>query len=115
MCIVLQCVLGNYPVCDVIKFVINLSPYLSNQVVFYMTKKLGQKFKVGLPPSKKIHLYLLQLKPFKNDEKCFLFHLKSSSRSLDIQIFVLTFWLCRRNGLIRKTRLISKFLTSQPG
>ena len=28
--------------------------------------------------------YLLHLKPFKNDEKCFFFHLKSSFRSQDI-------------------------------
>ena len=26
-----------------------------------------------------------------------------------------TFWSCRSNGLIRKTRLNSKFMTSQPG
>ena len=37
-----------------------------------------------------------------------------------LKIFVLTFWscrtsMCRRNGLIRKIRSISKFLTSQPG
>ena len=33
-----------------------------------------------------------QLKAFKSDEKCFLFHLKSSSRSLDnYLILVLTF------------------------
>ena len=31
--------------------------------------------------------YLLQSKPFKNDENCFLFHLKSSFRSEDISIF----------------------------
>ena len=35
-------------------------------------------------------------KPFKNDEKCFLFHLKSSFRSQDILIFVLSFWSCRK-------------------
>ena len=28
--------------------------------------------------------YLVQRKPFKNNEKCFLFHLKSSFRSQDI-------------------------------
>ena len=28
--------------------------------------------------------YLLQLKPFENNEKCFLFHLKTSFRSYDI-------------------------------
>ena len=29
-------------------------------------------------------------------------------------MFVLTFWACRKNGLIRKIRLTSKFMTSQP-
>ena len=51
---------------------------------------------------------LLQRKPFKKDEKCFLFHIKSFFRSQDIQIFVLTFWSFRKNGLIRKIRLISR-------
>ena len=27
----------------------------------------------------------------------------------------MTFWSCRKNGLIRKLRLTSKFMTSQPG
>ena len=31
------------------------------------------------------------------------------------KIFVLTFWSCRENGLIGKIRLISRFMTSQPG
>ena len=31
-------------------------------------------------------------KPFKNDEKCCVFHLESSFRSPDIYVFVLTFW-----------------------
>ena len=33
-------------------------------------------------------------KPFKNNEKCFLFHVKRSFRSQDF--FVLTFWSCRK-------------------
>ena len=36
-------------------------------------------------------------------------------RSQDIQTFVLIFWSCRKNSLVRKIRLISKLLTSQPG
>ena len=72
-------------------------------------------FKVELSPSKKIFFCLLQGKPSKNDEKCFLFHLKSSFRSEDIYIFVLNFWSCRKNGLIGKIPLISKFMTLQPG
>ena len=54
-------------------------------------------------------------KRLKNNEKCFLFQLKSSFRSQDIQMFVLTFWSCGKNGLIRKIRLISKFMVLQPG
>ena len=60
----------------------------------------SQSLKVGLP---------------KNDEKCFLRQVKSSFRSQDIYVFVLTFRVCGKNGLVRKIRLISKFMTSQPG
>ena len=59
--------------------------------------------------------YLFQWKSFKSDENCFLFLLKSSVRSQDIYVFVLTFWSCRINGFIRKIRLASKFVTAQPG
>ena len=45
----------------------------------------------------------------------FLLHLKNSFRSQDIEVFIMTFWSYRKNGLIRKIRLISKFMTSQPG
>ena len=54
--------------------------------------------KVGLSPSKKICV-LLDWKSFENDEKCFLFHLKSSFLSQDfflilfsLWFFVATFW-----------------------
>ena len=67
--------------------------------------------KVGLSPSEKA-CFLRQWKPFKNDRKCFLFYLKSPLRAQDILIFVLTFWSCRKNDLIRKISLISKFMTS---
>ena len=30
-------------------------------------------------------------------------------------VFVATFWSCMKNRLIRKVRLASKFMTSQPG
>ena len=39
-----------------------------------------------------------QLKPFKIDEKCFLFHIKSSFRSQDTYIFVLIFRLSRKTA-----------------
>ena len=41
--------------------------------------------KVGLSPFKKVFFYLLQWKPFKNNEKGFLFYLKSSFRPQDIK------------------------------
>ena len=46
--------------------------------------KPKEALKVRLSPSKKISFYLLRCNPFKNDEKCFLFQLKSSFRSQDI-------------------------------
>ena len=48
-----------------------------------MQKTISMLIKIGLSPSKKISVYLLQCKLFKNDEKCFLFQLKSSFRSED--------------------------------
>ena len=85
-------------------------------VVFLMekgNKKLLKKKKVLLSQSRTLTLqrnlfYLLQWTPFNNVEKIFLFHLKSYIRSKDIEI-LLNFWSCRKNGLIRKIRLISKY------
>ena len=59
--------------------------------------------------------YLLHWKPFKSDEKCFLFHFNSSFHSQDIEVFVMSFRSCRKNTLIRMIRLVSKFMVSQPG
>ena len=73
-----------------------------------------QRFKSGSRIPKNL-FYLLQWKLFKNDENYFLFNLKSSFSSQDIWIFVLTFSSHKKDGLIGKIRLISKFMTSQPG
>ena len=78
-------------------------------------KELMNRFKVGLSPSKKNLFDMLQWKPFKNDEKAFYFILKA--------LFVLKIFkfLSRlvvhteKKGLIRRLRLISNFMTSQPG
>ena len=54
-------------------------------------------------------------KPFKNYEKCFLFHLKSSFRSRDIQIFVffsLPFHTFRNGCFGIFTKTIKRFGTS---
>ena len=45
----------------------------------------------------------------------FYFTFRSFFHSKDIYIFVLTFWSCRKNDLIRKIRLILKIMSSQPG
>ena len=54
-----------------------------------------------------------QRKAFKNDKKCFLFHLKRSFCSEENLLFVLTF--SSFHHLIREIRLISKFMASQTG
>ena len=53
-------------------------------------------------------------KPFKNNEKCSLFHLKSSSFSIYLN-FCLDFLVMNKKGLMRKIRLISRLVRSQPG
>ena len=55
-------------------------------VLSYVTNanKLEHQIKVGLSPFQKNLFHLHHCKPIKNDEKCFLFHLKSSFRSQDI-------------------------------
>ena len=64
---------------------------------------------------KRIFLFASMIITFKNDEISFLCHLKIYCSSQDIEMIELTFWPCRKNGLIRKIRLISKIVTSQPG
>ena len=59
--------------------------------------------------------YLVDWKPFKNDEKSFLFDLKGSFRSQDIWVFDTNLWSCRKNDLIRNIKLTSKFIVPQPG
>ena len=73
-----------------------------------------QNIKAWLSPSKNC-LVILDWKPFKNDDKCFLFYLKSACHSQDILVFVTIFRSCKKNGLIRKISLTSKFMSSQPG
>ena len=85
-----------------LKFCCSFFPWLSNQNVLLKSDSLLPKF---------FYLLYCSLKTMNN---CFLLHLKSAFRSQDIYIFVLTHWSCRKNGMIRKIRLISKFLTSQP-
>ena len=72
---------------------------------------LTKLIKVGLSTSRKICVICLIKGPLKMIENVFLFHLKSSLGSQDVKLFVTTFWSCRKNGLIRKIRSTSKFMT----
>ena len=67
---------------------------------------------VEIPPFKKIISF--NDSPSKMMKTALYFVLKALFILNILNIF-LTFWTCRQNGLIRKIRLISKFLTSQPG
>ena len=72
--------------------------------------------KITLWLSKKKMFYLLQWKPFKNDENCFLFHPTKALFLFKIFEFLyLLFDHVEKSGLIRKTKLTSKFMMSQPG
>ena len=53
--------------------------------------------------------------PSKMMKNTFYFILKALFILKIFKFFVLTFWAFRKNGLIRKITLISKFMRSQPG
>ena len=75
------------------------------------SKHFYAKFKD--PPSG-LRQFFGNWKPFKIDEKRFLFHLESSFHSQDLK-FLSDFLVMLKNGFIQKIRLISKFITSQTG
>ena len=81
--------------------ILNIHNYIIDISSFQMELNVhftatGFYSKVGLSPSKKNLFYLLQWKPFKNDEKSFLFHLKAL---FDLRIFKCLFWL---SGYVEK-------------
>ena len=61
---------------------INYRPDLHNSQA--SRKKLKKELMVGIKGTLRSETTFGNWKPFKNDEKWFLFHLKSSSRSRDI-------------------------------
>ena len=72
-----------------------------------MKSRLGKIIKTDFHLPKKVAFNLSQLKPFKNDEKCFSFHVGNPFSSWDIYIFVVTF--CHEGKqLDKKTRVNSK-------
>ena len=74
--------------------------YLTKQIFFVVyfwkiKRLLVESTKTRITPKLDSHLpkklsYLLHWKPFKNDEECFLFHLKSSFHS---QVFKFLSWI----------------------
>ena len=63
-------------------------------------------------PKKNLFISMMALQKW---WKMFLLHFKSSFHSQDTKFYVLTFRPFGKNSLIRKIRLISKFIMSQPG
>ena len=80
---------------------------------FISATYLFRKVNVRLFKKKKNCFTLLRWKLFKTEEKYFLLHLKSYFRSQDIYSLVTPFWSYRK--INTNIRLISKFMTSQPG
>ena len=73
------------------------------------------KLKIRLSNSKKICVICSIESSLKRMENIFYFALKGICRPQDSLVFVTIFWsYFWKNSLIRKIRLISKFMTSQP-
>ena len=66
----------------IVKKCSRLFEYLEEMYVMPTWKVWNLKF--GLSTSKKVSIIYFNKKPFKNDEKCFLFHFKSFCRSRDV-------------------------------
>ena len=65
-------------------------------------------------PNKNCIIYVIE-SPFKMIKNAFYFILKALFFLEVFNFCIMNFWSCRKNGLIRKIRIISKFMTSQPG
>ena len=63
--------------------------------LFFMALSFSYSLILDSHFSKKKLFYLLQWKPFKNDEKCILFHVKSSSHSQD-NVWEICVWIFLR-------------------
>ena len=96
-------------------FLINLKFCLLDFSAFLLEQCKLNKFSRDLKAHSQVWDNFGQLKALKNDEKCFLFHFKSSFRSQCIVIFALAFWSYRTAWLERLTSLISKFMTFNLG
>ena len=83
-----------------------LKVFSSNSKMLFFSTISGSSIRV-------LNLYFsLNYSPSKTIKKQFLFHLKSSCYSGDIQIFVFLFFSLSATALELDPRLISKFMTS---
>ena len=73
---------------------------------------MSMNLTVRLSPSKKDCFICFNENPLKTIENTFYFILKALFRSQDISVFVLNLRSCRKNGMIRKVRLLSEFMVS---
>ena len=80
----------------------------------FYNSKISYNFKVGLSPSKKIYVIYFIESPWNMTKNVFCSILKALF-VLKIFKFCHAFLVYRKNASIKKIRLISKFITSQPG
>ena len=108
MCIVIVC----KPGCDVIDFEINL--IFLNQLFFLHAQNVKSKMyfffgtKEAFKMKQKTFFIIFKEQSLKQIKQFFFWKVRTQRE--DIYIFVL-----KKSGLIRKIRLVSKFITSQPG
>ena len=76
---------------------------------------ISAELQVALSPSKKNCVICLMESPLKTIKNVFYFVLKAFFDLKIFKRFLTLFWSCRKNSLIGKIRLTSKFMTSQPG
>ena len=104
------CILLVYNTCS--KSVIN-TPWVFPATEFHSNTAECTKRTFPLKTYSQAHYEMISdnCKPVKNDENCFPFHMKRSSfHPEDNQIFVQALLVTHENRLIRKLRLISKFI-----
>ena len=93
------------------------------QICISVPWTLSYQYCLNLMKSLKLNCYLPKINcfvcfdesPLNTMKNAFYFILKALFVIKIFKVFVLIFWWCRKSGLIRAIRLISKFMTSQPG
>ena len=82
--------------------------------LYFISSFVEARLKVRFSPTKR-NRFLFHRKLFKNDEKCFFISTEKFFSFSRYSNLCLDFSITWKSGLIRRIRLISKFVTSQPG